>query len=172
MSRATADDATANITNALHRLAHAVEDEVVLPGGGAAMAACASALRRRPIPSQDEEIEDDSSMMEHIQVIHRFGDALDEWCALVLGNAPEHGGGNDFLDIQTKLGDIQTAFDQGNVEPKFLETTYYGAALTPLVPPRGTFKFDGFRSTKAALTSAVRVVTLATNVGVVLINQP
>ncbi|ETV76665.1 hypothetical protein, variant 1 [Aphanomyces astaci] len=171
MSRATADDATANITNALHRLAHAVEDEVVLPGGGASMAACASALRRRPIPSQDEEIEDDSSMMERIQVIHRFGDALDEWCALVLGNAPEHGGGNDFLDIQTKLGDIQTAFDQGNVEPKFLETTYYGAALTPLVPPRGTFKFDGFRSTKAALTSAVRVVTLATNVGVVLINQ-
>ncbi|ETV99528.1 hypothetical protein, variant 5 [Aphanomyces invadans] len=142
MTASAAVETQAQIVNALHRLAHALDDQVVLPGGGAAFAACAASLRRQPPAPDDVDVE---------LATRRFGEALEDWCVGLV---------------------LNTAFDEGEQDDKFLEATFYGASLTPVPAPRGTYQFDGYTSTKAALTSAVRVVSLALNIGTVIINQP
>ncbi|ETV99525.1 hypothetical protein, variant 4 [Aphanomyces invadans] len=166
MTASAAVETQAQIVNALHRLAHALDDQVVLPGGGAAFAACAASLRRQPPAPDDVDVE---------LATRRFGEALEDWCVgLVLNStsltdATLDGG---YLAAKTKLHDVLAAFDEGEQDDKFLEATFYGASLTPVPAPRGTYQFDGYTSTKAALTSAVRVVSLALNIGTVIINQP
>ncbi|KAH9093586.1 hypothetical protein Ae201684P_016213 [Aphanomyces euteiches] len=151
-------DAQAMVETSLSRLAHAIYDNAMLPGGGAAFMACAASIHL----AFDK---DDSDVAVAALA---FGHALHEWCLHLVLNGDEM----PFLEAKTHLIKIQAAYLDGFQEsPRFLETTHFGRSLTPLWY-QSNVKFDGFKSTKAALSAAARVVCLVVHTGHALVNRP
>ncbi|CAK4079940.1 unnamed protein product [Aphanomyces euteiches] len=146
------------VETSLSRLAHAIYDNAMLPGGGAAFMACAASIHL----AFDK---DDSDVAVAALA---FGHALHEWCLHLVLNGDEM----PFLEAKTHLIKIQAAYLDGFQEsPRFLETTHFGRSLTPLWY-QSNVKFDGFKSTKAALSAAARVVCLVVHTGHALVNRP
>ncbi|KAG9411771.1 hypothetical protein AC1031_017405 [Aphanomyces cochlioides] len=151
-------DAQAMVETSLSRLAHAIYDNAMLPGGGAAFMACAASIHL----AFDK---DDSDVAVAALA---FGHALHEWCLHLVLNGDEM----PFLEAKTHLAKIQNAYLDGFQEsPRFLQTTHFGRSLTPLWH-QNNVKFDGFKSTKAALTAATRVVCLVVHTSHALVNRP